>query len=70
MLAVRLPKAIEVRLERLALRTGRTKSYYVRHAIAEFLDEREDYLIAISRMEKREPRVSLDKLAKRLGLED
>ncbi len=70
MLAVRLPKAIEDRLAKLAHRTGRTKSYYARQAIIEFLEEREDYLIALSRLEKKEPRVSLEELERRLGLED
>lgn len=70
MLAVRLPKDVEARLNKLAKRTGRPKSYYVRQAIAEFLDEREDYLIALSRLERREPTVSLEELEKRLGLAD
>ncbi len=70
MLAVRLPNAIEDRLAKLAHRTGRTKSYYARQAIIEFLEEREDYLIALSRLEKKEPRVSLEELERRLGLED
>ena len=33
MLAIRLPQSIEKRLEKLARRTGRTKTYYVREAI-------------------------------------
>ena len=37
MLAIRLPPSIEKRLERLARRTGRTKTYYVREAILEHL---------------------------------
>ena len=44
MLALRLPKDLEQRLEALARRTGRTKSYYAREAISEYLDEQEDYL--------------------------
>ena len=32
MLAIRLPATIEKRLERLAKRTGRTKTYYAREA--------------------------------------
>ena len=70
MLAVRLPKDIEDRLEKLAARTGRSKSYYARQAITEYLEEREDYLIALSRLEKQEPAISLEKLKQDLGLED
>jgi len=42
MLAVRLPEETEARLERLAQRTGRTKSYYARAAIEHYLDELEE----------------------------
>lgn len=69
MLAVRLPKDIEERLEGLAEKTGRSKSYYARQAIIEFLEEREDYLVALSRLEKKEPTVPLEELERRLGLE-
>lgn len=46
MLAIRLPAAIEKRLEKLARRTGRTKSFYVREAILEHLDDLEDLYLA------------------------
>jgi RHH-type transcriptional regulator, rel operon repressor / antitoxin RelB len=46
MLAIRLPQAIEKRLEKLARRTGRTKSFYVREAILEHLDDLEDLYLA------------------------
>ncbi len=42
MLAIRLPETIEKRLDRLAKRTGRTKSYYAREAILQHLDDLED----------------------------
>jgi RHH-type rel operon transcriptional repressor/antitoxin RelB len=41
MLALRLPKDIERRLEALAQRTGRSKSFYAREAILEHLDDLE-----------------------------
>ena len=41
MLAIRLPEEIEHRLAELAAKTGRTKTYYVREAILEHLDELE-----------------------------
>src|SRR5690606_41389702 len=46
MLAIRLPAEIEQRLETLARRTGRSKSYYVRAAIMEHLQDLEDRHIA------------------------
>jgi RHH-type rel operon transcriptional repressor/antitoxin RelB len=46
MLAIRLPEAIEKRLDALAKETGRTKSFYVREAILEHLDDLEDIYLA------------------------
>ena len=51
MLAVRLPAEIETRLENLARTTGRTKSYYVREAIMEHLDDLEDLYLAERELE-------------------
>lgn len=39
MLAIRLPTDIEDRLDELAARTGRTKTFYAREAILRYLDE-------------------------------
>jgi RHH-type transcriptional regulator, rel operon repressor / antitoxin RelB len=69
MLTVRLPRKLEARLTRLAKRTGRAKSYYTTRAISEFLDEQEDYLIAISRLEDNRPPIPLEEVVKKLGLE-
>jgi RHH-type rel operon transcriptional repressor/antitoxin RelB len=69
MLTVRLTPQMETRLAQLAKRTGRSKSHYAKQAIAEFLDDQEDYLIAISRLEDDLPSIPLDKVAKRLGLD-
>ena len=52
MLAMRLPQSIEKRLERLARRTGRTKSYYVREAILEHLADIEDLYLAEDALER------------------
>jgi RHH-type transcriptional regulator, rel operon repressor / antitoxin RelB len=46
MLAIRLPPSIERRLERLARRTGRTKTFYAREAILEHLTDLEDLYLA------------------------
>lgn len=46
MLALRLPKDIEDRLDALAKKTGRTKSHYAREAILEKLEDLEDYYLA------------------------
>ena len=69
MLTLRLQPAMERRLTQLAKRTGRPKAYYAKKAIGEFLDEQEDYLIAIARLEENLPSIPLSGVAKRLGLD-
>jgi RHH-type rel operon transcriptional repressor/antitoxin RelB len=51
MLALRLPPEIEERLDELAKRTGRSKSFYAREAILEHLDDLEDVYLAEKRLE-------------------
>ena len=62
MLSIRLDAETERRLQRLAERTGRTKSYYVREALLEYLDEIEDRHIAIERLETPDCRWKLEEL--------
>jgi len=42
MLSVRLSKNLEERLDALASRTNRAKSYYVKKALTKFLEEQEE----------------------------
>ena len=69
MLAVRLDSSVEDKVSRLAKETGRSKSYYVKEAINNYLEEREDYLLALAVLEKEETRTSIDDVRKELGLE-
>jgi RHH-type rel operon transcriptional repressor/antitoxin RelB len=50
MLALRLPPDIEARLDALAKKTGRTKSFYAREAILEHIEDLEDAYIAEERI--------------------
>ncbi len=52
MLAIKLPEEIENRLAELTAKTGRTKTYYVREVILEYLDEMEEKYLAVDRLEK------------------
>lgn len=70
MLAVRLPGSIDRRLDNLARKTGRTKSFYVKKAILEFLEDRQDYLLGLARLEQSTGRISLKEVARELGLDD
>jgi RHH-type rel operon transcriptional repressor/antitoxin RelB len=72
MLAVRLGKDIEERLERLASRTGRTKTFYAREAIEAHLDDLEDFYLAQERLKqfRDEDAIPLADLKAELGLAD
>jgi RHH-type rel operon transcriptional repressor/antitoxin RelB len=70
MLAVRLPEDIENRIAALARNTGRTKSFYVREAVVEYLDDLEDYYLAEARRNAPLPAIPLDQIERDLGLAD
>lgn len=74
MLALRLPPEIEARLDALAKRTGRSKSFYARQAILEHLDDIEDVYLAEKRLEELRQNegetVPLIDVMKRYGVED
>ena len=52
MLAVRLSRETEQRLDALAARTGRTKTFYAREAIEAHLDDLEDFYLAEERLRR------------------
>jgi RHH-type rel operon transcriptional repressor/antitoxin RelB len=74
MLAIRLPPEIEERLEKLARKTGRTKSFYAREAILEHLDDLEDLYLAEKRyaavLEGKSKTYTLEDVERELGLAD
>lgn len=72
MLAVRLDKDLEKRLEQLAERTGRTKTFYAREAIEAHLDDLEDFYLAEERLRQFRDgdAISLADLKADLGLDD
>ncbi len=74
MLAIRLPPEIEARLEALAKRTGRTKTFYAREAINEHLGDLEDLYDVEKRYEdfltSGGKTYTLDEVEKELGLAD
>jgi RHH-type rel operon transcriptional repressor/antitoxin RelB len=74
MLALRLPPEIERRLEALAKRSGRSKSFYAREAILEHLDDLEAAYLSdevLKRVESgQEQTLTIDELEAALGLDD
>jgi RHH-type rel operon transcriptional repressor/antitoxin RelB len=73
MLAIRLPEEIEKRLDRLAKRTGRTKTYYAREAVLAHIEDLEDTYLAEATLEDiragRSKTLPLESVMKKHGLE-
>jgi RHH-type transcriptional regulator, rel operon repressor / antitoxin RelB len=69
MLALRLPPDIEERLDDLAKKTGRSKSFYAREAILSYLEDIEDTYLALKALEEGGEPISLEELMKEYGLE-
>lgn len=71
--SLRLPEEVSERLQKLADRTGRSKTYYMIEAISEHLDDLEDLHVAEQRLRSvhagRTGTVSLEEVMKRYGLE-
>ena len=68
--SIRLDDQTEERLRALARRTGRTKTFYIREAIREYLDEWEDYHLAVSRLDEEDGEIELAEVSRRIGLAD
>ena len=64
MIAIRLPEEIEGRLNALAQKTGRTKSFYVRQALEEHLEDLEDAYLAEERFRTMKDVIPLEDLLK------
>ena len=73
MLAIRLPEDIEIRLDKLAKRTGRTKTYYAREAILQHIEDLEGTYLAERALERirqgKDQTISLEEVMKRHGME-
>jgi RHH-type rel operon transcriptional repressor/antitoxin RelB len=74
MISMRLTPELEARLDALVKRTGRTKTYYIREAITEHIDELEDVYLADQRVADlragRSDLISFEEMAARYGLDD
>jgi RHH-type rel operon transcriptional repressor/antitoxin RelB len=74
MLAIRLPADIEKRLDQLAKRTGRTKTWYAREAILNHLEDLEDVYFADKALkairEGRSRTYTQEEVERSLGLDD
>jgi RHH-type rel operon transcriptional repressor/antitoxin RelB len=72
-ISIRLSSEIEARLAKLANRTGRSKTYYVREAILEHLDDMEALYIAEKELKAirsgRAQTLSLEEVMNQYGME-
>ena len=72
--SIRLSSEVEDRLNRLAMKTGRTKAFYLRRLIEDNLDDLEDAYLGQVAWEAFQangaPAIPLDSLKRDLGLED
>ena len=73
-MSIRLPNEVETRLTNLATLTGRSKTFYVKEAILEHLDDIEDLYLAEKRLidikSGKTQTVALEDVMKRYGLEN
>lgn len=72
-LSFRLPDEVADRLQKLANRTGRTKTFYLTEAISEYLDDVEELEILEQRLEELQSgkvkSLTLDELIAKHGVE-
>ncbi len=72
--SIRIPKSIDARLDALAKKTGRTKTYYIQEMIRTSLEDLEDCYLADAVAERvragREKVYSLEEVERDLGLAD
>ncbi len=67
--SVRLSDETSKKLNELAKALDRPKTYIIKRALQEYLDEYEDYLIALGRLNDKEDRIVSEKeLRTKLGL--
>ena len=68
MLAIRLDPQTEKRLDALAKKTGRTKTFYAREAILEHLEDLEDVYLAKQSLKRGGRIYTADEIKGELGL--
>lgn len=68
MTAVRLDPQMEKRLAELAKKTGRTKSFYLRKALQDHLEDMEDYYLGMLAIENTKKVYTKEEAKRELGL--
>lgn len=65
----KIPAVLNDRLEKLTHTLDRKKGYLIRRAISEYLEDNEDYLVALHRLETKGKVFSLEEIEKECGLD-
>lgn len=65
--SVRLPEEVAKRLDDLAKSLDRPRTYIITKALREYLEEYEDYLVALHRLNDKNDRVVSEKELVKLG---
>ena len=66
---ISVPKELEDRLDVIAQSIGRTKDECATDAILEFIEDEEDYRIAVERLKRNEPTIPFDVVKRELGID-
>lgn len=66
---VRISRTLDEKLDALAAKTGRRKSFYASKAIERYLEDLEDYNAAKDALKKSKKSFTLEEFAKKLGLD-
>lgn len=59
--SIRLPEELAEKLDRLTRALDRPKSYVIKKALQEYIEEYEDYLIALERLRNKDDRIISEK---------
>ncbi|MES2215312.1 MAG: anti-toxin [Pseudomonadota bacterium] len=68
-ITAKISDELYIRLSEVAKRKNREASHLIKKAVELFLTEEEDYFIALDRLEKNHPRLSLEEIEKSCDLE-
>ncbi len=66
----KLPKELNQWLEAIASKEERSKSFLVRKALEQYLEDAEDYRDALEVLARKEPTIPLDEIERKYGLDD
>jgi RHH-type rel operon transcriptional repressor/antitoxin RelB len=70
MIAINLPPEFELKLASYAVTLGQSEAVLAKQAVIDFIEEMEDIALVEARIAENNPRISLQEMRERLGLDD